>query len=172
MSNDPSSGGGGHPETIPGLPPRPHRGWTFDEQPVGKRWSTARRTITETDLIVYATQFGFGEGLFLDATASERAGYSGRLVPGSLVMSLAEGLVISGGAIAGTGIAYLGATVEVKAPTFVGDTLQVVAEVTASRLTSRGDRGVVTTRNDVFNQHGDIVMIYTPARMVLCAHAD
>lgn len=57
------------------LPPRPHRGWTFDEQPVGRRWSTARRTITETDLIVYATQFGFGEGLFLDATAAERAGY-------------------------------------------------------------------------------------------------
>ena len=61
------------------MPPRPHRGWTFDEVPVGKRWSTSRRTVTETDLMVYATQFGFVEGLFLDATGSERAGYSGRL---------------------------------------------------------------------------------------------
>ncbi|WP_419854800.1 MaoC family dehydratase [Candidatus Poriferisodalis sp.] len=171
MSDD-HGNDGGDLGVIPGLPPQPHRGWTFDEQPVGKRWSTSRRTITETDLVVYATQFGFGEGLFLDATAAERAGYSGRLVPGSLVMSLAEGLVISGGAIAGTGVAYLGATVEVKGPTFVGDTLQVVAEVTAARLTSRGDRGIVTTRNEVFNQHGNLVMVYSPTRMILCRHAD
>lgn len=154
------------------LPPRPHRGWTYSEVPVGKQWSTSRRTITETDLMIYATQFGFAEGLFLDATASERAGYAGRLVPGSLVMSLAEGLIITGGAIAGTGIAYLGAEVQVKGPTFVDDTLQVLAEVTAARLTSSGDRGIVTTENQVFNQHGDVVMIYTPTRMIRTEHLE
>jgi acyl dehydratase len=154
------------------LPPRPHRGWTFHEVPIGKRWSTSRRTITETDLVVYATQFGFVEDLFLDATASERAGYSGRLVPGSLVMSIAEGLVISGGAIAGTGMAYLGAEVQVKGPTFVNDTLQVIAEVTEARLTSKQDRGIVTTRNEVFNQDGEIVMVYTPTRMIRAEHVD
>ncbi|MDP7067612.1 MAG: MaoC/PaaZ C-terminal domain-containing protein [Acidimicrobiales bacterium] len=154
------------------LPPRPHRGWTFHEVPVGKRWSTSRRTVTETDLMVYATQFGFVEGLFLDATGSERAGYSGRLVPGSLVMSIAEGLIISGGAIAGTGIAYLGADVQVKGPTFVNDTLQVVAEVVEARMTSAGDRGIVTTRNEVFNQDEQIVMVYTPTRMIRAEHVD
>ena len=154
------------------LPPRPHRGWTFYEVPVGKQWSTARRTVTETDLMIYATQFGFIEGLFVDATASERAGYEGRLVPGSLVMSLAEGLIISGGAISGTGIAYLGAEVQVKGPTFVDDTLQVVAEVTAARLTSQGDRGIVTTENRVFNQNGDVVMVYTPTRMIRVEHIE
>jgi len=154
------------------LPPRPHRGWTFSEVPIGKRWSTSRRTVTETDLVVYATQFGFVEGLFLDATGAERAGYSGRLVPGSLVMSIAEGLIISGGAIAGTGMAYLGADVQVTGPTFVNDTLQVVAEVTAARLTSKQDRGIVTTRNEVFNQDGEIVMVYTPTRMVRTEHVD
>ena len=154
------------------LPPRPHRGCTFSEVPIGKRWSTSRRTVTETDLVVYATQFGFVEGLFLDATGSERAGYSGRLVPGSLVMSIAEGLIISGGSIAGTGMAYLGADVQVKGPTFVNDTLQVVAEVTATRLTSKQDRGIVTTRNEVFNQDGKIVMVYTLTRMVRTEHVD
>lgn len=157
---------------IDDLPPRPHRGYRFAEQPVGHRWSTARRTITETDLVVYATQFGFVEDLFLDATAAQRAGFAGRLVPGSLVMSIAEGLVVSGGSIAATGVAYLGAEVQVKGPTFVDDTLQVVVEVTEARMTSRGDRGVVTTRNDVYNQHGDIVMVYTPSRMILVDYAD
>ena len=157
---------------IDDLPPKPQRGWVFGELPVGKRWSTSRRTVTETDLMVYATQFGFTEGLFLDHEAAQRAGYAGRLVPGSLVMSLAEGLVISGGSIWGTGVAYLGADVQVKGPTFVNDTLQVVVEVTEARLTSRGDRGVVTTRNDVYNQHGEIVMVYTPSRMIITQHAD
>ena len=154
------------------LPPRPHRGWTFDELPIGRRWSTSRRTISETDLVVYATQFGFVEWLFLDATGAERAGYSGRLVPGSLVMSIAEGLIISGGAIAGTGMAYLGAEIKVLGPTYVGDTLQVVAEVTEARLTSAQDRGIVTTRNEVFNQKDDAVMVYTPTRMIRSSHVD
>ena len=87
-------------------------------------------------------------------------------------MSLAEGLIISGGAIAGTGIAYLGAEVQVKAPTFVDDTLQVLAEVTAARLTSSGDRGIVTTENQVFNQNGDVVMLYTPTRMIRVEHIE
>ena len=147
-------------------PPDIYRGMTFDEQPVGTRWRTGRRTIHEADLVAYATMFGFNEGLFMDATASEKAGFDGRLVPGSLVMSVAEGLIINGGSIKGTGMAYLGAQVDVKGPTYVGDTLEVWAEVTEARLTSKGDRGIVTTRNDVYNQHGEIVMVYSPYRMV------
>jgi acyl dehydratase len=153
-------------------PPEIYRGLTFSQQPVGTRWSTGRRTISETDLVTYATMFGFAEGLFLDATVSAKAGFTGRLVPGSLVMSVAEGLIVGGGSTKGTGIAYLGAEVQVKGPTYVGDTLEVWAEVTAARLTSRPDRGIVTTRNDVYNQHDEIVMIYTPTRMIRCEYAD
>ena len=87
-------------------------------------------------------------------------------------MSIAEGLIISGGAIAGTGIAYLGAEVQVKGPTFVNDTLQVIAEVTEARMTSSGDRGIVTTRNEVFNQDGLLVMVYTPTRMIRTEHVN
>jgi acyl dehydratase len=87
-------------------------------------------------------------------------------------MSIAEGLVISGGAISGTGMAYLGAEIKVLGPTYVGDTLQVIAEVTEARLTSAKDRGIVTTRNEVFNQQDDVVMVYTPTRMIRSSHID
>ncbi len=159
-------------DSQPDRPPLAHRGLVFDELPVGRAWRTTRRTITETDLVLYVNQYGFNEELFQDAGAAERAGFAGRLVPGSLVMTIAEGLVVSGGSIWGTGVAYLGAEVQLKGPTFVGDTLEVTFEVTEARMTSRGDRGVVTTRNDVINQHGDIVMVYTPSRMILTAHDD
>jgi acyl dehydratase len=69
-------------------------------------------------------------------------------------------------------MAYLGAEVQVKGPTFVNDTLQVIAEVTEARLTSKQDRGIVTTRNEVFNQDGEIVMVYTPTRMIRAEHVD
>lgn len=148
-------------------PPLLLRGRCWEDQPVGYRFRTARRTVTEADLVAFVTLCGFSEGLFLDAEASRaEGGYSGRLVPGSLTFSYAEGLVVQSGVIAGTGVAYLGATVEVKAPVFVGDTIEVHVGVTESRASSSPGRGVVTTLNEVFNQRGELVLRYRPARLV------
>ena len=68
--------------------------------------------------------------------------------------------------IHGTGIAFLGTTMTVSAPVFVGDTIQVAWTVTEARPTSKGNRGIVTTRNLVRRQDGQIVMEYSPTRMI------
>ncbi|MGD9602849.1 MAG: MaoC family dehydratase [Gammaproteobacteria bacterium] len=141
-------------------------GLTFEAQVIGSRWRTARRTVTEYDLMTFVTTFGFNEALFLDADAPAELGFTGRLVPGALTFALAEGLVIGSGALTGTGMAFLGCDLQVKAPVYVGDTLEVWVEVTAARRTSRGDRGVVTTRNEVRNQRGEVVLVFTPSRMI------
>ena len=52
-----------------------------------------------------------------------------------------------------------------KGPTFVGD-LHVEVEVLEVRQTSKGNRGLVRTRNEVKNQNGETVIVYTPLRMV------
>jgi len=150
-------------------PPLLGQGLKFSQQAVGTRWRTQRRTVTEYDLMSFVTVCGFNEELFLDAAAAADLGFAGRLIPGALTLSLAEGLVIGGGSLTGTGMAFLGGEMTVKAPVFVGDTLEVWIEVTAARLTSRGDRGVVTTRNEVRNQHGQVVMVFTPSRMIRAA---
>ena len=64
------------------------------------------------------------------------------------------------------GLAFLGATLEVKAPTVVGDTIHVEVEVTEARVTSRGDRGLVRFANKVVNQRGETVLAYDPLRML------
>ena len=138
----------------------------FHQQPVGLRWRTDRRTVTEFDLMSFVSTCGFNESLFMDAEVAAELGFAGRIIPGALTMSLAEGMVISSGALTGTGMAFLGGNLETKAPVFVGDTLEVWVEVTAARMTSRGDRGVVTTRNEVRNQRGELVMVFTPSRMI------
>jgi acyl dehydratase len=147
------------------------RGQVFEDVTVGDRFRTASRTITETDLVTFVTLAGLTEPLFFDERAAAEAGYAGRLVPGALTFSYAEGLVMQSGAIHGTGMAFLGAAVDVKAPVFVGDTLTVVVEVTSARAVSSGGRGVVVTRNHVVKQDGTVVLVYEPARMLKGATA-
>jgi acyl dehydratase len=150
---------------LAGVPALVH-GQTFEDMVAGSRFLTASRTITETDLVSFVTLTGMNEPLFFDEAGSLAAGYAGRLVPGALVFSYAEGLVMQTGVIHGTGMAFLRADVSVRAPVFVGDTITVVVEVTESRAASTGARGVVTTRNTVVKRGGGTVLVYEPVRLI------
>ena len=139
---------------------------TFEEMTVGRRFQTARRTVTETDLINFITLGGFTEPLFWDATHAASAGYTGRLVPGALVYTIAEGLVLQTNMLHGTGMAFMGMQLDVKAPVYVGDTLSVDVEITESRPSRKPGRGVVTSCNRVHNQRSEEVLVYTPVRLI------
>ena len=88
-----------------------------------------------------------------------------RMIGGSaLVYAFAEGLLLP--TMQDTGLAFLNATLDIKAPTSVGDTIHVECEVTEARLTSKGDRGLVRFANKVLNQRGETVLEYNPLRML------
>jgi acyl dehydratase len=87
-----------------------------------------------------------------------------QLVPGALVYSLAEGLLLP--SMQDTGVAFLGATLDVKAPTYVDDTLHVECEVVEARLTSKGDRGLVRFFNKVITEESQVVLEYNPLRLL------
>lgn len=142
------------------------KGFYWQDMPVGKTYRTYGRTITEPDIVNFISCTGMLELLFTNEVYRQtESAIKGRLVPGALVFSMAEGLVI-GATIQGTGMAFLGMDLEIKGPTFAGDTISVVMEVTESRAASKGNRGLVRTRNTVVNQKGDAVMIYSPLRMM------
>jgi acyl dehydratase len=141
------------------------RGLTWEEQAVGFRFRTAGRTITEHDLMQFVAVAGFVGSMFLDGRRAAELGYRGRVVPAMLTLVLAEGLVTQTNVLHGTGIAFLGLEMEVREPAYVGDTIETVVEVTASRGTSRPGRGIVTTTNTVYNHHGAVVLVYKPTRM-------
>jgi acyl dehydratase len=133
------------------------RGFCFEDLKVGFRFRTHRRTIREADLAAFIALTGLTEELF--AVREEK-----QLVPGALVYSFAEGLLLP--TMQDTGLAFLNAMLDVKAPTVVGDTIHVEAEVTEARLTSKGDRGLVRFANQVINQKGEAVLEYNPLRML------
>jgi acyl dehydratase len=139
------------------------RGFCFEDVRVGFRFRTHRRTITEADLSNFINLSWLTEELFAVEDDSNRA-IKGRAVPAALVYSFAEGLLLP--TMQDTGLAFLNASLDVKGPTLVGDTIHVEAEVTEARPTSKGDRGLVRFANKVVNQRGETVLEYNPLRML------
>lgn len=139
------------------------RGFSFEDLRLGLRFRTHRRTIAEADLAGFVNLTWLTEELFAVEDDANRA-IKGRPVPGALVYSFAEGLLLP--TMQDTGLAFLNATLDVKAPTFVGDTIHVECEVTEHRLTSKGDRGLVRFANQVINQRGETVLAYNPLRLL------
>ncbi|HEX9396484.1 MAG TPA: acyl dehydratase [Burkholderiales bacterium] len=133
------------------------RGYAFNDLKVGFRFRTHRRTIREADLAAFIALTGLTEELF--SVKEEK-----QLVPGALVYSFAEGLLLP--SMQDTGLAFLNANLDVKGPTQVGDTIHVECEVKECRLTSKGDRGLVRFFNQVKNQRDEVVLEYDPLRLL------
>ena len=139
------------------------RGYCYEDLKVGFRFRTHRRTIAESDLANFINLTWLTEELFAVEDDSNRA-IKGRPVPGALVYSFAEGLLLP--TMQDTGLAFLNANLDVKGPTLVGDTIHVESEVVEARLTSKGDRGLVRFANKVVNQRGETVLEYNPLRLL------
>jgi acyl dehydratase len=139
------------------------RGFSFEDLKPGFRFRTHRRTITEADVAAFVNLSWLTEELFTVEDDAERA-IKGRAVPAALVYSFAEGLLLP--TMQDTGLAFLNATLDVKAPTVVGDTIHVESEVIEQRLASSGERGLVRFTNKVINQRGEVVLEYNPLRLL------
>ena len=142
------------------------KGLTWEDMTTGSAFRTAARTVTETDLMSFVHLGGFNEPLFYDARHASEGGYAGRLIPGALVYVLAEGLILQTNALHGTGLAFMHMELTINAPTYVGDTLEVIVETTESRPSSKPGRGVVASRCSVRNQRGEEVAVFTPVRLI------
>lgn len=141
-------------------------GFYYQDWHVGYEFATLGRTITETDILNFVGVSGMTEELFTSRQYLEdHTDFKGRIVPGALVFSMAEGLVIPA-TIARTGIAFLNCEIDIKGPTFAGDTIHVEGRVTEITPASRGNRALVRTENAVINQREETTLTYNPLRMM------
>lgn len=142
----------------------------FEDFGDGFEHATARRTVTEYDANVFINTFAFNTPMFLDLKyASDPRLHGGRIVPGLLVMSIAEGLSIGADLVKDQGLALLEYRMTMKKPVFVGDTLQVRITFESKKETSKPDRGIVTTRHGIVNQRDEEVGVFFATRMVKTA---
>ena len=141
-------------------------GFYWNDLKVGEQFRTLNRTITDADIVQFIGVTGMVETLFTDLSFSEGHGVmKGRVAPAALTYTIIEGLLCQA-TMQTTGLALLEVHKKVLAPVLAGDTVHAEVEVTAARATSKGNRGIVTTKNDIVNQTGVTVITYTAVRMM------
>jgi acyl dehydratase len=130
---------------------------TLDDLEVGYEFSSARRTVTETDIVAFSAATGDYSPLHADDVfVRERTPFRGRIAQGWLIITIQSGLrtEIDRWRI----IAYAGMERRFRAPVYPGDTIRAdyrVEELRPSR--SRPDRGIVVLHCDVVQQEGEVV---------------
>ena len=131
----------------------------FDELQVGQVFDHAiRRTVTETDNVLFTTLTHNPALLHLDEEYMKGTEFGARIVNSVFTLGLMVGISV-GDTTLGTAIANLGwDEVRFPKPLFHGDTVRVTTEVVDLRESkSRPDAGIVTFVHRAYNQHGDLV---------------
>ncbi len=117
-----------------------------------------RRTVTETDNLLFSTMTHNPQPLHIDAEAARASEFGQILVNGTFTFALMIGLSVCDTTL-GTLVANLGYDKLVHPkPVFLGDTMRAeseVAELKESR--SRPDAGIVTFAHRLINQRDEIV---------------
>jgi len=131
----------------------------YDEWQVGDRIAhPIRRTVTETDNLLFSTLTHNPQPLHIDAEAAKASEFGQILVNGTFTFSLMIGLSVAETTL-GTLLANLGYDkLVMPKPVFLGDTLRVETEVVAIRPSkSRPGAGIVTFAHRALNQRDEIV---------------
>jgi acyl dehydratase len=131
----------------------------FDEWQVGDLIThELRRTVTETDNLLFSTMTHNPQPLHLDAEAARASEFGRILVNGTFTFALMVGLSV-GDTTLGTLVANLGYDkVVMPHPVFIGDTLRASTEVVELRPSrSRPGQGIVTFRHRLHNQRDELV---------------
>lgn len=131
----------------------------FENWTVGDRIEhEIRRTVTETDNLLFSTMTHNPQPLHLDLEAARASEFGRILVNGTFTFSLMVGLSV-GDTTLGVLVANLGYDkLVMPAPVFIGDTMRASTEVTELRESrSRPTAGLVTFRHELHNQRDQLV---------------
>jgi acyl dehydratase len=134
----------------------------FEDCSVGDRLTTAGRTVTETDVVMFAAVSGDWNALHTDAEAAREGPYGERIAHGMLTLVIGMNLLFRQGnvqshllpseLVAVTGYEH----VKFLQPVKIGDTLRVAAEIVdAKRIFA--SQGLLGVRFRILNQRTEAV---------------
>ncbi|MEG8022422.1 MaoC family dehydratase [Sphingomonas aerolata] len=145
----------------------------FDRWAIGDRIvHEIRRTVTETDNLLFSTMTHNPQPLHLDAEAAKASEFGQILVNGTFTFALMVGLSV-GDTTLGTLVANLGYDKLVHPkPVFIGDTMRAETEVSELKPSrSRPNAGIVTFMHQLINQRDEIVCQCLRSALLLRAPA-
>jgi acyl dehydratase len=136
-----------------------HRGLAWSDLSVGQQFTSARRTVTEADVVMFAANTGDYSPIHIDHEFAKASQFGKVIAHGLLGLSMAHGLMFGSGLLGQNAIAFLGMSDwRFRAPIFLGDTIFAAFEVAElRRRSSVPDQGVVTFAVTIRNQRDEVV---------------
>ena len=134
----------------------------WEDFQVGEKFQTARRTISESDVLQFCNLTWFNLSLFFDEIyAREETPYKKRVVPGPFIIPLAVGLFIKLGLYERTAISLL----DIRSMQFhtsleIGETMQVEVTILEKKETKKSDRGILIPQFAVKKHTREPVMTF------------
>ncbi len=140
----------------------------FDDWIESEDFVTPTRTITETDVVMFAALSGDYNELHTSVEATRENQFGQRIAHGLLILGISHGLLFRTGFLDQTAIAFLSVNDwKFHAPVFFGDTIRVRFKVSGKKASaSKTDRGVVTLYLEVLNQNDAVVQSGYKAIMI------
>ncbi len=136
------------------------RSLSYDDLRIGLAFDSPTRTVTETDVVMFAALTGDYSELHTSEVFARRTPYGRRVAHGLLGLALAHGLMWPRtGLLRDCAIAFLGIKDwRFRAPIFLGDTIGVQYELVDLRDSrSRPGEAIATFSVRVVNQRGEVV---------------
>lgn len=116
----------------------------LEEIEVG-RWAETRRTVTETDVVLFAAVTGDHNPVHMDEVAARASRFGGRIAHGMLTAGLVSAVL--GTKLPGPGSIYVGQTLRFTRPVRIGDTVTARVEVVEVLVEKRRVRLSTVCRN-------------------------
>jgi len=128
----------------------------FDEIALGEEYESPGRTVTESDIVMFAGLSGDYNVLHTDAEFMKQSIFGERIAHGLLGLAIQSGL-FSRATQAYATLAFVGLRWKFKAPVKIGDTIRLRAKVIARKDLSEPGRGLVTLERTLLNQRDEVV---------------
>jgi acyl dehydratase len=133
----------------------------FEDLQLGQEYTSPGRTITETDVVLFAGLSGDYNVLHTDAEHMKASLFGERIAHGLLGLAIQQGLASRGEPTAAHGC-FAGIKWKFKGPIRLGDTIHVRSRIIALKDGGLEDgtmpgHGLVTVERQVINQRGEVV---------------
>ncbi len=129
----------------------------FEEFELNEKRSTGGRTVTETDIVIHAGQSGDFFPHHMDEEWCKTQPFKKRIAHGTLIFTIAVGLTAH--VINEVAMTYGYDRLRFIKPVFIGDTIRASVTISNIKEHKKPGFGLVTELVEVFNQHGEVVMV-------------
>lgn len=143
----------------------------FEDLVIGMEYTSAARTITESDIVAFAGLSGDYNPLHVDSEFASQTPHGERIAHGLLVLSIISGLSTRTSLMIGLAdqmVGLLNLECRFKKASKIGDTIHAHLKVAELRRTSKGETGVLTLNREAINQDGEPVMESIWTLLVRC----